>query len=172
VTNASAPPGKATKYARPELERRFLVATMPPGAIAKTTRLVDRYLEGTRLRLRAATEGDRTIYKLTQKIPGAPGLITTIYLDEAEHARLATLPALVLEKTRHAMPPFTIDVFARPRAGLFLAEAELADAEQLARLTPPPWAIAEVTHDARFTGGRLAATTEPELAALLASFGL
>jgi hypothetical protein len=109
--NPSAPPGKSTKYAQRELERRFLLARVPEGSgeVVRTTGIVDRYLEGTRLRLRRATEGARVVYKLTQKIPGddgGPGLITTMYVSEDEHARLSAIPARVLEKTRLSMPPF------------------------------------------------------------------
>ncbi len=179
VTNESAPAGKSEKYARREFERRFLLAGMPPGEVRKTTEIVDRYLEGTRIRLRKMTErtsaGARVVYKLTQKVPaegGGPGLVTTMYLSEGEHARLAALPALVLEKTRSSLPPFGVDAVAAPRDGLFLAEAEFDTELELQRLAAPSWAIAEVTSDPRFTGGRIVATSRAELAALLRGFGV
>jgi hypothetical protein len=116
-------------------------------------------------------DGRSLVFKLTQKIPGpdgGPGTLTTIYLDPEEHARLCELPARVLTKTRHHMPPFGFDELR----GLWLAEVELDDEEELYALPVPSWAVAEVTNDPRFTGGRLAETTERELALLLASFGL
>src|SRR5262245_26286823 len=102
LENPSAPPGKSGKYARPELERRFLLAEMLPGKIERTAEITDRYLNGTRLRLRRMTvrtakHDARVFYKLTQKVPlpqGGPGLITTVYLSEDEHERLAAVPAL------------------------------------------------------------------------------
>jgi CYTH domain-containing protein len=183
VTNPSAPPGKSTKYARRELERRFLLATVPEGwrEVARTTVIVDRYLEGTRLRIRRATEGDRVVYKLTQKIPGehgSPGLITTMYVSEEEHARLSVIPARVLSKTRLSVPPFGVDVFdfsfsfPLPGAGLVLAEAEFETEEQMRLLSPPAWSVAEVTLDPRFTGGSLASSSRDELAAWLCEFGI
>jgi hypothetical protein len=188
-TNLSAPPGKHAKYARPEWERRFLLAGVPPGPTAKTAEITDRYLLGTRLRLRRTVEvetgevekgascpgGTRTYYKLTQKIPapdGGPGLITTVYLDEAEHERLSALPAAVLRKTRLSIPPLGVDVFAPPLAGLFLAEAEFDSAAELHAFTPPACAVAEVTRDPRFTGGRFAVMSADELTTLLREFGI
>jgi hypothetical protein len=177
--NPSAPPGKSLKYARPEWERRFLLAGLPPGEVVKTATLTDRYLAGTRLRLRHMVEagpgGTRTFHKLTQKVPapdGGPGLITTVYLGEDEHARLSALPAAVLRKTRHSIPPFGVDVFAPPLDGLLLAEVEFDAAEAMHAFAPPSWAVAEVTRDVRFTGGRLATTSSGELTALLLAFGI
>src|SRR5687768_3123405 len=70
-TNPSAPPGKSQQYAKPERERRFLLAEVPVGEIERATKITDRYFLGTRLRLRhmIETRGDatRTYYKLTQK---------------------------------------------------------------------------------------------------------
>src|SRR5262252_6193538 len=107
-----------TKYARPEYERRFRIAGVPEGEVVRRVEIRDRYIEGTRLRLRKM--GDE--HKLTQKIPGpdgGPGLVTTILLDEAEYERFAALPARTLEKTRLSIPPFGVDVFAPPHEGLF-----------------------------------------------------
>ena len=178
-TNPSAPRDKQTKYARPEWERRFLLAGPLPGTPVKSAEITDRYLLGTRLRLRRTVEtaaGEtRTFYKLTQKIPapdGGPGLITTVYLDAAEYERLSSLPAAVLRKTRLSIPPLGVDVFAPPLAGLYLAEAEFDSAAELQAFAVPICAVAEVTHDPRFTGGRFAAMTAEELAALLSAFGI
>ena len=111
VLNPSAPSGKERKYARPERERRFLLRTAPPGPVARVVEITDRYITGTRLRLRRASEagvGGGTVHKLTQKVPaltGGPGLITTIYLSAEEHEIFAQLPAGVLHKTRSSVPP-------------------------------------------------------------------
>jgi CYTH domain-containing protein len=179
LENPSAPPGKSDKYARPELERRFLLAGVPAGDVEKTAEIHDRYLDGTRLRLRKTIEwgqhGTRVFYKLTQKVPapsGGPGLITTVYLSEDEHQRLATVPALVLEKTRTSVGPFGVDAFAAPREGLFLAECEFETAAEMEGFAAPRWAIAEVTSDPRFTGGRLVRTGRDDLTALLQTFGI
>lgn len=178
-TNTSAPPGKSLRYAKPERERRFLLANQPPGEITKTVHITDRYFLGTRLRLRKMVEttGDfaKTFYKLTQKVPapdGAPGLLSTIYLNQEEFVLLATLPGSLLRKTRHSIPPFGVDVFESPLDGLFLAEVEFDDDATMNAFSPPSWIVAEVTRDSRFTGGHLVTQRPGDLRALLSSFDL
>lgn len=61
-----------------------------------------------------------------------------------------------------------VDEFAPPLAGLCIAELELDSEEELRGFVPPPFVVAEVTHDERFTGGRYAGMTAAELAVLLA----
>jgi CYTH domain-containing protein len=173
-------PDKSGKYARPERERRFLLRQQPPGLVDRAVAIHDRYLDGTRLRLRRTTEsaGDevRVVFKLTQKMPPpAPGgtlLLTTMYLSADEHARLAAIPALVVEKTRFHVGELGVDVFAGALAGLVLAEVEFDDAIAMARYAAPPFAVAEVTEDPRFSGGQLARTPRLELSALLRPFGI
>jgi CYTH domain-containing protein len=146
-------------YARVERERRFLAPGPPLHGVVAERLIVDRYLDGTRMRLRRSTPvGDDTgpvSLKLTQKIPGLPwGRLTTFYLSGQEYAVLATLPARTLVKRRLSVPPFGYDVFDCELAGLVLAEAEFPDDERAAALVVPA-ALVEVTADPRFTGGRL-----------------
>jgi CYTH domain-containing protein len=168
------------KYSRVERERRFLLAE-PPSASGTTAarQITDRYLTGTRLRLRRVDHmaGQASEFKLTQKVPAgrpgpARGLITNIYLSEDEYDRLAGLQAAVLSKTRVSLMPVAIDIFGPPLHGLVLAEAEFATDEEAASFRPPPGSIAEVTDDPRFTGGRLARTERAELLAWLAEYGV
>jgi len=179
VLNTSAPGGKSRKYARVERERRFLLANPPDlEAATRTVRIVDRYIRRTRMRLRQTVETSASaplvVYKLTQKMAapdGGPGLITTMYLSEEEYRTFAAVPADELRKTRDSIPPFGVDRFERELEGLTMAEVEFeSDAEM--RDFVAPAAVAEVTRDERFTGGRLATTTREQLAALLLSFGL
>jgi CYTH domain-containing protein len=176
--NPSAPPGKSQQYAKPERERRFLLATAG-GRDRADDHHHDRYFPGTRLRLRRMleTRGDitRTYYKLTQKIPapdGGPGLLSTTYLNEEEFALLSTLEGSVLRKTRYSIPPFGVDVFDSPLSGLILAECEFDDDATMRSFSPPAWVLAEVTFDSRFTGGRLATLHSGDLPRLLAPFGV
>lgn len=177
--NPSAPAGKSQHYARPERERRFLLAGAPPGAVERTRHIVDRYLLGTRLRLRQTVESTGgntdTYYKLTQKVPapdGGPGLVSTTYLSLEEHTLLASLPAAVLRKTRHSIPPFGIDAYEAPLRGLFMAEVEFTEDAAMNAFSPPTWVVAEVTLDSRFTGGHFVTMRPGELAGLLAAFGI
>ncbi|MDF1604587.1 hypothetical protein [Nocardioides sp. YIM 152315] len=93
------------KYAVVESERRFLVRSLPAG-VERTTAITDRYLTGTRIRLREVAEPDgRLVRKLGHKVRLGPGpqriACTSVYLDDAEWAVLARLPATVLHKRRH-----------------------------------------------------------------------
>lgn len=176
--NPSAPADKFQKYAKPERERRFLLAELPAGEIVRIATITDRYFTGTRLRLRsmveARGEATRTYYKFTQKLPapaGGPGLISTMYLSREEFYLIATLPGSVLRKTRYSIPPFGVDVFDAPLSGLIMAECEFEDDAAMHSFIPPPWVLAEVTFDLRFTGGSLATMDPMDLAKLLAPFG-
>jgi CYTH domain-containing protein len=167
------------KYARTEIERRFLLDGVPDGAeVLKTVDIDDRYLDGARLRLRRQAErGGATIVKLTQKLPrpgphGLQGEITTIYVSEDEHAALATLPAATLRKARLSIAPYGVDVFAGPLAGLVLAEVEFASVDDAAAFRPAAFCRAEVTGDRRFTGGALVRAARVEVAAWAAEYGI
>jgi hypothetical protein len=115
VTIASVAAGK---YARSEIERRFLVRGVPDGEVLRVVDIDDRYLDGTRLRLRMQVErGGPAVFKLTQKVPrpgrhGEQGTITTVYLDEREHAALSILPAAALRKSRLSIAPYDVSTAA------------------------------------------------------------
>jgi hypothetical protein len=162
------------RYARAEWERRFRLAAAPSG-LGDPVHIVDRYLEGTRLRLRRTTAPDGTVVrKLGQKVRAVaddPSVVwlTTLYLDEAEFTTVAALPASVLEKDRFAWPEggCSVDVFAGALQGLVLAEVECEDEAGFRAVAAPPGAVAEVTLDDRFSGGQLAGTSAAALAGLL-----
>jgi CYTH domain-containing protein len=177
---AQPEPIRDGKYSRVERERRFLLGLPPPpSAVTASRRITDRYLPGTRLRLRRVDHlsGEACEFKFTQKVPaGRPGyvqgLITNTYLSATEYDLLATLPAEVLSKTRLSVPPLSIDVFDPPLHGLVMADAEFPTDEAVRSFVPPPEAIAEVTDDIRFTGGNLVRTRRLDLLAWLAEFGI
>ncbi|KQV12032.1 hypothetical protein ASE03_22275 [Kitasatospora sp. Root187] len=171
---------RAGKYARVERERRFLLAVAPQASHAQEVRrITDRYLTGTRLRLRRV---DRPAplqpeFKLTQKVPAdrpgpVQGTITNTYLSQAEYDVFATLPAAVLTKTRLSIPPLGIDVFDPPLHGLVLAEAEFTTDEDMYAFEPPADIVAEVTGDPRFTGGRLVQAHRADLITWLDDYGI
>ena len=86
MINAAAPAGKELKYARSEFERRFLLEARPDDPAVRAVAIEDRYVVGTRIRLRrmsilaaGAEVAEADIFKLTQKVPApekGPGLIT------------------------------------------------------------------------------------------------
>jgi CYTH domain-containing protein len=155
------------KYAHLELERRWLVdhAARPSAKHMAFTLIEDRYIVGTRLRLRRMTADGRTVCKITKKYETARAEarpIVTAYLTEDEYTVFAALPALAMRKRRFRFPhdgrDWSLDVFEGALTGLQLVEAEAEHEAALAALVPPPWAAKEVTHDARFQCGALAQT--------------
>lgn len=148
------------KYAVIEAERRFLVAAVPDG-VARTSWITDRYLTGSRLRLREVRADDGTVTrKLGHKVRLGDGpqqvACTSMYLDDAEWSLLSQLPARMLRKRRHHVE----------RDGVSLAVDELPDGTLLAEIddgtTPAPpipaWLVvlAEVTLDEAWTGWGIA----------------
>lgn len=167
------------KYARIEWERRFLLDSFPGRAmVTRVRRIEDRYIEGTTLRLRQQSDdAGQIVFKLTQKLvdkaAGArQGLITSMYLTATEFGVLRNLPAKVLTKSRHSVPPFGIDVFDGGLSGLVLAEAEFHSAMEVATVALPPFIGPEVSDDPRFTGGRLVVVSREELKDWLAQYGI
>jgi CYTH domain-containing protein len=171
---------QAGKYARFELETRFLLDHVPEAARQDQGWLInDRYVIGTRLRLRRMEPlgGGDAIFKLGQKdVPAPPDYsrvtITNIYLSPREHDVLAALPSHELRKRRyrldHADRVYGIDVFEDRLVGLILAETSFATTDEWRehRLLPD-FAVRDVSRDIRFTGGALAATTRQQVAELL-----
>ena len=166
------------KYAHVERERRFLIdpRRRPSLDDAPCTSIEDRYIVGSRLRLRRMTNvaSGRIVMKLTKKYDVPDVLarpMATAYLDRAEYELLLTLPARCIDKRRSriavAGQTFAVDVFDGDLAGLETAEIEQGDAAALADVAVPDWALLEVSHDPRFQGGHLAMLTRTTLLALL-----
>jgi CYTH domain-containing protein len=148
------------KYAVVERERRFLITRLPDGVVG-TKEIVDRYVTGTRLRLREVREDDGTVVrKLSHKVRLSEGpaevACTNLYLDDPEWAALVALPAQVLRKTRHMVH----------RDGLVVAIDEHEDGTLVAEIDDrdrpsqvvPGWLdiVHDVSEDERWTGAALA----------------
>jgi len=151
--------GPSTKYAVVERERRFLVAAIPDGVVA-SREIVDRYVTGTRLRLREVRESDGTVTrKLGQKVRLGAGpaevACTNLYLDDAEWALLLALPARTLRKTRHLVrrDGFVVAVDEHEDGTLV---AEIDDGDAPGR-DVPRWleVVRDVSHDEGWTGAAL-----------------
>jgi CYTH domain-containing protein len=169
------------KYAHPEVERKFLVATIPSGSTFSAD-ILDHYIPQTTLRLRRMQTEHNVTFKLGQKLrvhPEETRVIfhTSVYLSAAEYVLFASaLPSHRLEKRRfrfHAGTlPMSIDQFHGPLEGLVLAEVDFGPHGDPSTLSMPSFALAEVTDDERFTGARLALTTESQVKALLDEFNV
>lgn len=162
----------APKYAHIERERRWLIdpSRLPP-LPADHVLIEDRYLAGTRMRLRRMTDSRSggVALKLTKKHeaddPLARAIVTT-YLDEPEFALLAGLPSVPIVKGRHDLTvgglTYSVDRFDGMLAGLVLAEIEWPDDRGLRVLPAPPGTIREVSDDPRYRGGGLVAHGIPK----------
>jgi CYTH domain-containing protein len=168
------------KYALVERERRFLLRDLPEGLTraSEHVQIWDNYITGTRLRLRQirvpATKERR--WKLTQKYAPAPpdfsrAVITNMYLSAQEYEVFSVFAGNEIRKNRypfeHEGRKYGIDMFLGPLWGLVLAETSFETDEEMDQLTMPPFAVAEVSRDEMFTGGKLAYLTIEDLQAHL-----
>lgn len=165
------------RYAHVEREQRWIASGVPPDA-QRWAEIVDRYIRGTRLRLRHTESDEQTVFKLGQKVrlvANDPETVklTNIYLSYEEFAVLASLPAAEMCKTRWRVAwkgkTVAVDQFHGRLDGLVLAEVELAPGDR--RLARPPFAVRDVTNDDRFSGGGLALASDESVAGLLLDAG-
>ena len=148
------------KYAVVERDRRYRLGRLPDG-VSSTNDILDRYVVGTRLRLREVRQGDGTVTrKLGHKVRLTDGpaevACTNFYLDDDEWALLTSLPARILRKRRHLVR----------RDGLLVAVDEHEDGTLIAEIDDgdqpsdvvPGWldVVEDVTADEAWTGARLA----------------
>ncbi|MFM7377625.1 MAG: hypothetical protein ACKO1O_05775 [Erythrobacter sp.] len=159
------------KYAHLEVERRWLVDPAAVDALAKEEpiAIADRYIIGTRTRLRIMRRGEQAVYKLTRKYDCDDPIsrpIVTAYLDPDEYKVFAALPAFALTKIRYKVilegHAFSLDQFEGPLQGLWLSEIEFADISDLRALADPYWALRDVTNEPAYQGATLARLGIPE----------
>ncbi|MBO9576683.1 MAG: hypothetical protein J7494_13185 [Sphingobium sp.] len=160
------------KYARIEYERRWLVegAARPALDDAFMTLIEDRYIDGTRMRLRQMSRPDlnEINWKLTKKYEcedAAARPIVTTYLTEREYELYRQLPARTLVKRRYHLPLegrwWSLDIFESTLDGLELVECEADDRPALEAMVPPEWAGREITDIMQWQGGALARDGKP-----------
>ena len=173
----SADEERSPKYCHVERERRFLVdpAMLPP-LDGLPVLIEDRYIVGTRFRLRRMTdEGSGVVaLKLAKKYEASKATarpMVNAYLTIDEFALFYGLPATTIVKRRYDLQVgnklFGIDRFEGALAGLMLAEVDAADDASLAAIDRPYWAICDVSYDPAFQGGALTRLDAPGLVELL-----
>lgn len=149
-------------YSKPEYERRWLVSAEAAleDQAERERGIEDRYIQGTRLRLRKVTEsGQATIYKLGKKYePQAFGShhVVSTYLSEAEYQVFACLPARTARKQRFTVHGGALDVYEQPYQGLRVFEVDFSSAEEAENYEPPQGIGQEITNAVAFTGYALA----------------
>lgn len=161
-----------SKYARIERERRYLLRDLPEGINRADAhvQITDNYLTGTNLRIRKVRDPktNKWVVKFTKKFapdPADPSLtiITNIYLNATETEMLAPFEANEIRKNRYYFDfegrRFSIDMFLGDLLGLTLAETGFETDEEMAAFELPPFAIADVTNNEIFSGGKLCELT-------------
>lgn len=165
-----------SKYALIERERRYLLEDLPEGLTRASphVQITDNYITGTRLRIRKVREPrlNKWVVKFTQKF--APEetdlshtIITNLYLNAQEAEVLSVFEANEIRKNRYKFDyeghTLGIDMFLGDLFGLVLAEVNFEDDEQMSNFEMPGFALAEVTNNPLFTGGRLSELTFADL---------
>ena len=174
-----------SKYARVERERRYLLQDLPEGVSRADHHLqiTDNYLSGTRLRLRKVRDPqtNKWVVKFTQKFAPDPSdlsrtMITNTYLNPIEADTLAIFEANEIRKNRYHFEfegrQFSVDMFLGDLFGLVLAEVSFDNDDELENFSPPPFALAEVTNNELFSGGRLSQLSFADLKDELVRMGI
>lgn len=174
-----------SKYARLERERRYLLRDLPEGMTRADPHLqiTDNYITGSRLRLRKVRDPrtNKWTVKFTQKYAPDPKdlsrtIITNIYLNALEAEILSVFDTNEIRKNRYHFGfgghKFAIDMFLGDLFGLVLAEVSFETDEELDNFPKPPFALADVTNEPLFSGGRLCELTFSEVRAEISERGL
>ena len=161
-----------SKYARVERERRYLLQDLPEGLTRADHHLqiTDNYITGTRLRIRKVRDPktNKWIVKFTQKFAANPDdlsrtIITNTYLNAIEAETLSIFDANEIRKNRYPFPfegrEFSIDMFLGDLFGLVMAEVSFETDQEVDNFQKPPFAIADVTNNEIFSGGKLSELT-------------
>jgi CYTH domain-containing protein len=174
-----------SKYARVERERRYLLHDLPEGLSRADHHLqiTDNYITGTRLRIRKVRDPqtNKWIVKFTQKFAPNPAdfartIITNTYLNAIEAETLSIFAANEIRKNRYKFEfegrEFAVDMFIGDLFGLVLAETSFDNDEELDNFSAPPFAVADVTNNETFTGGRLSELSIEEVRNEITKSGL
>jgi len=174
-----------SKYACVERERRYLLRDLPEGLTRADHHLqiTDNYITGTRLRIRKVRDPktNKWVVKFTQKF--APNthdfsrtIITNTYLSAIEAETLSMFDANEIRKNRYKFEfegrTFSIDMFIGDLLGLVLAETGFESDEEMDNFPLPSFALADVTNNELFTGGRLSELTFAEVQSEIERSGL
>jgi CYTH domain-containing protein len=157
-----------SKYARVERERRYLLRDLPEGMTRADPHLqiTDNYITGSRLRLRRVRDPrtNKWTVKFTQKFAPDPSdlsrtIVTNTYLNALEAEVLSIFNSNEIRKNRYQFKfegrEFAVDMFLGDLFGLVLAEVSFETDEELENFAQPPFALADVTNDELFSGGKL-----------------
>jgi adenylate cyclase len=152
-----------------EIERKFLVAELPPDLAEHPGQRVEQgYLaiapDGVEIRVR------RRAGQATLTVKSGPGQVRTEEEMEIDARRFDALWPLTegrrVSKTRHELPladeaVAELDVYDGDLDGLQTVEVEFSSVEASEGFAPPPWIGRELTGDKRYANQSLALEGRP-----------
>ena len=154
------------KYTRPEIERRWLVASnaLPDLSELERWEVTDHYLKKTRMRLRKMVDPSQknaAQYKLCKKYGKTSGIsepIVNIYLSEDEYFMFSSLDAYVLVKIKYAYEyrgvSFAINTFSGSR--IVTIEAEFESEEEARKCPLPPFVGEDISSNREYESASIA----------------
>src|SRR5207253_1592380 len=145
--------------------------------------ITGNYNTGRRRRIRKVRDPNtnKWIVKLTQKFAPNPEdlsrtIITNTYLNATEAETLSIFEANEIRKNRYRFEyedrEFAVDMFLGDLFGLVLAEVSFETDEELDSFPKPPFAIADVTNNEIFSGGKLSELTFEDIRNEIANSGV
>jgi len=154
------------KYSRYEYERSYLLSDVPKFfEKIETKQITDKYVEGTRIRLRKVLSNEEEIYKLTKKealTPEKKGVlkINTIRLSKDEYEIMNALKGFIVKKKRTIIGVnkvrIGIDEIRLKSEILYIAEIEFKDEVTMNSFEMPLNYEREITSDKHINGYKIA----------------
>ena len=155
------------KYGKYEYERIYLLQSncLRGKRVKGIKKIRDKYIKGTKLRLREVVENNETKYKFTRKErlnPSKVGVlkINTLYLTKSEYDRINVLEGFEVEKERQMLQidqiRIGVDRIMLNNKNLFIAEVEFDTELEMNSFTMPLQIIKEITGDQKYSGYEIA----------------
>ena len=149
------------KTYRTEFFRLFLIDALPSPLTPASShiQLFDNYIANTRMRIRSirvpeTKEWTRTLQQRFRVDSQPKWKIAEIHLNEAEHAQFEIFEGDEIRKNRYFHEfdgrTFSFDIYLGGLWGLNRARVDFQTNDELADLSPPPFAVFEVTNDPFF----------------------
>jgi CYTH domain-containing protein len=161
------------KTNRTEIRSTFLLEGLPEPLTRASAhiQIFDKYIEGTRLRLRSIRDPQTTAWTriLQQRFPIDVSTIKSseIYLNEIEYAHFQTFEGTEIRKNRYFHEfdgrSFAFDVYLGKLWGLNMARVEFETRAEQEEFLPPPFVVFEVTNNPFFLGETLVSKSFDEV---------
>ncbi len=155
------------KTAQSEFHRLFLIEKLPEplGAASRHLQILDKYIEGTRIRLRQmrdpySNERTQILQKRIDPSTGAESRSAEVHLDDHEYSLFDQFGGPEIRKNRYFhefdLVTYTFDVYLGRLQGLKLARADFETGDAARDLALPGFSVIEVTNEPFFAGEHLA----------------